>query len=269
MYDERFTGYTITTEPVCEPVTVADLRTHLRLDTTDQDDMLAGIIAACRKFAEDYQHRTIITTSYQQYLENWPCVIEPVRPPLISVESVKYIDTAGTEQTLAADQYRVDTASAPGRITRAYSVTYPTLQGVSNQVEINFTAGYGKQDGELTAAHSGAVTSITADGFTTAPSATGVLYLVNAAGQYESVSYTAAHGDSGTYTFIVSATLAYSYAEDDVVQAHKVPYTTRLAILALAATMYEQAESEIIGVSVAPNKVATNLLNSEKLTEVR
>lgn len=76
---------------------------------------------------------------------------------------------------------------------------------------------YHYYEGALTAAKSGAVVVITADGFSS-PSvySTGVLYLRNAARQSETVSYTSYSLSNGVYTFVVSKTLTYSYANDDI-----------------------------------------------------
>ena len=72
-------------------------------------------------------------------------------------------------------------------------------------------------EGALTAGKSGAVVAITADGFTSPDIYTsGTLYLINAAGEAETVAYTAYTLADGVYTFTVSDTLTYTYANNDV-----------------------------------------------------
>jgi hypothetical protein len=71
-------------------------------------------------------------------------------------------------------------------------------------------------EGALTAAKSGAVVTITADGFSGEDVYdTGTLYLRNAARQSETVAYTSYSLANGIYTFTVSKTLSYSYANND------------------------------------------------------
>ncbi len=70
-------------------------------------------------------------------------VIELPFPPLQSVESVKYIDGAGVEQTLTDDQYVVDTGTYEGRIRRVYGVVWPFARLEDYAVRITFTAGFG------------------------------------------------------------------------------------------------------------------------------
>ena len=65
------------------------------------------------------------------------------RPPLSSVTSLKYIDTAGTQQTWSSANYIVDTSCEPGKIRLAYDVSWPDIREQYNGVEIIFVAGYG------------------------------------------------------------------------------------------------------------------------------
>lgn len=74
-------------------------------------------------------------------------------------------------------------------------------------------------DGALTAGFSGAVTSITADGFATTPPSAGVLKLTNGSSETEDVAYSSYTESGGVYTFVVSATLTYVYLDNDTCQA--------------------------------------------------
>jgi len=73
-------------------------------------------------------------------------------------------------------------------------------------------------DGALTAGKTGAIVAITADGFASAPAASGNLLLTNAAGESEVVPYTSWTLAGSVYTFVVSVTLTYTYVNDDVCQ---------------------------------------------------
>jgi hypothetical protein len=64
-------------------------------------------------------------------------------PPLRSVDSIKYIDQYGVQQTLTTDQYLVDSVTEPPRVTPAFSVSWPATQNRMNAVEVAFTCGYG------------------------------------------------------------------------------------------------------------------------------
>jgi hypothetical protein len=64
------------------------------------------------------------------------------RGPVITVDSIQYIDGTGTPQTLDPTLYFVDNMSEPCRILPAYGRGWPATQWVPNAVTIKFTAGY-------------------------------------------------------------------------------------------------------------------------------
>lgn len=74
------------------------------------------------------------------------------------------------------------------------------------------------QEGALTAGHTGMVTEITADGFSSEPDATGQLILKNGDDEWEAVNYESYTEVGGVYTFVPvggSVVLTYSYLEND------------------------------------------------------
>ena len=91
-------------------------------------------------------------------------------------------------------------------------------------------------DGALTAGFSGAVTAITANGFTSTPPAAGVLTLTNGAGETESVSYSEWSLNAGTYTFTVSATLTYIYLTADDCDAENTAPCVRTLNASITST---------------------------------
>jgi hypothetical protein len=93
--------------------------------------------------------------------------------------------------------------------------------GVSDTIALFVNNTWDKiQDeaGLLTVAKSGAVTEIKANTLTEDPPTSGRLKLINATGQYEKVEYTSWTEAAGTYTFVVSTTLTYSYQIGDSCQ---------------------------------------------------
>jgi len=72
--------------------------------------------------------------------------INIARPPFGSVTSIVYIDSNGDSQTLAATEYRVDSAPLIARISVAKDKSWPTTYGVTADVTITHTAGYAAGD---------------------------------------------------------------------------------------------------------------------------
>lgn len=82
-------------------------------------------------------------------------------PPLVSVDSITYIDQAGNPQTLAAGtDFQVDPFSEPAIIQPLpNALLWPlTMRGVKNAVKILYTAGYETDSSERIAGESVATT---------------------------------------------------------------------------------------------------------------
>lgn len=157
------------TEPGDElPITLADAKVHLREDLADNanDAYIKALILVARAAAEDRTGRTLVTTTWQLTLDDWCTrpvrtghlapsdvaryggrprmdVIELARSPLQSVVSIKYIDVAGVQQTLAPAAYLVDNTSEPGRVVPAPGLAWPAIRFQPSAIQIQFKAGYG------------------------------------------------------------------------------------------------------------------------------
>lgn len=109
---------------------------------TTGDPLLNMLITAARQHAETYLKRALITQTVDLHLDCFPCWTIKL-PPLQSVTAITYFDSNGVEQTLAADQYLVDSTTLPARITPAYGLVWPSTQYRNNAVKVRFVAGYG------------------------------------------------------------------------------------------------------------------------------
>jgi len=135
------------TGPDAEPLSVTMTKKHLRVEGTEDDDYISNLIIAAREDREAYTGRQFITATWEWNLDSFrSAVLEVPNPPLIAVNSIKYIDTDGIQQTWAASKYDVDAVSQPGRITPAFGESYPVTRDVMNAVVINYDAGYGIAD---------------------------------------------------------------------------------------------------------------------------
>ena len=127
-----------------EPLTVAELQAHLRVETDDDKTLIESLGKAAREYCERATGRTLLTKTLKWYADCWPVdgVIRLPAPPLQSVSTVKYYDTDDTLATLSSALYLVDTASEPGRITTVDEEIWPATAIRTNAVEVTYQAGY-------------------------------------------------------------------------------------------------------------------------------
>ena len=117
---------------------------------TTEDPLLRMLIAAARAAAETELHRSLVTQTLDLYLDAFPVIENPrleigqiLLPPIQSVVGITYVDLAGVNQTLPADQYLVDANSQPARIAPAWGYCWPPTRTQANAVKARFVAGYG------------------------------------------------------------------------------------------------------------------------------
>jgi uncharacterized phiE125 gp8 family phage protein len=144
----------VVTPPTTEPVTIAEakLSPSFRVSVSGDDAQIGSLITAARELGEAITKRAFMPTTFEYVLDEFPYSRGWLRqssfeialpcPPLISVTSIKHIDSNGVEQTLAPTEYVVDTNSEPGRVYLAYGKSWPSLRDTPNAIRIRYVAGY-------------------------------------------------------------------------------------------------------------------------------
>ena len=141
--------------PTSHPVTLEDVRGHVRNASTKENPFIESIlIPAATMYAEAVQKRQLMPATWRLTLDRFPAWgLSLPTPPLLSIEEVAYVDTAGASQVLASSEYQVDTDAEPGRLAPAYGKTWPSTRGETlGAVKIKFKAGYGTTDAAARAA---------------------------------------------------------------------------------------------------------------------
>jgi uncharacterized phiE125 gp8 family phage protein len=128
-----------------EPVTVAELRTHLRITSTEQDTMLLALIKTARLWAEDFLRFQIVSATWEKYFDAFPLSGREIwlqKSPVSAVTYIHYLNSSGVETTWSSDEWTADYNSTPCRVYEKYGYTYPTPQATQNSVWVRFVAGY-------------------------------------------------------------------------------------------------------------------------------
>jgi len=143
MSDWTGTGSAAATE---EPLSLADVKLHLRVDDDTEDELINSLITTAREYCEGFQRRAYLTQTQELWLDSFPSAgyIKLSLPPLQSVTHIKYYGTDDTEYTFTPDDYFVDIKNEPGRVSLGYGKTWPsTTLRPANGVNIEYVAGYG------------------------------------------------------------------------------------------------------------------------------
>jgi uncharacterized phiE125 gp8 family phage protein len=131
------------TPPATEPVSLAEARLHLKVDTTDDDTLISALISAVREQAEHRTGRALITQTLELVLDGFPEDIELPKPPALAITSISYYDSNGALQVLDSADYSLDSDSEPAWLVPAYGLSWPATYNMPNAVRVRYTAGYG------------------------------------------------------------------------------------------------------------------------------
>ena len=154
------------TAPDDEPFNLAELKAHLRVTATAEDDLIHALATAARQRVEEEIKRALITQTWDYKFDwfepptstgNSPLVvnkariIELPRPPLQSVSYVTYLnsdqstiylyDAVGSPTVTSS--LVVDSTSSPGRIIPSSQAAWPTAYDQINAITVRYVAGYG------------------------------------------------------------------------------------------------------------------------------
>lgn len=118
----------ITTPAAAEPVTLEEAKAHLRVDGSDEDALIEGVIAAARAHVEAYCAVPFATQTIEAKCDGFADFSRLPVAPVQSVGAITYLDTAGAPQTLSADVYELRADGLEASIVLKYGQTWPAVQ---------------------------------------------------------------------------------------------------------------------------------------------
>lgn len=153
----------VVTPTASEPVTLAELKLAAHITHTTEDTFLSDtIVAAVERYQFDTRRQLMEATfdwflpffsshtfvSSHLHLNQSVTILnersfEIPLPPLRSIVSVKFFDTAGVQQTVPASEYGTKTSSEPGRIYNLPNEEWPDIEDdrIEDAVVIRYVAG--------------------------------------------------------------------------------------------------------------------------------
>jgi uncharacterized phiE125 gp8 family phage protein len=143
----------MTSSPAIEPVTLAEAKLHLRVDSATEDALISSLILTSRLHVETALDLALITQSWSYFIDRWPAdpvITLPVRP-VQSITAIRLYADDGTYETIAPARYTLDGASTPARLIRRDASTFQKPKRIANGIEIAFTAGYGNTAADVPA----------------------------------------------------------------------------------------------------------------------
>jgi len=126
-------------------VELAEVKAYIRMhDGTAEDDEVEDCIKSATDYCEGKANRSFLTSTWQVVAPSFFADEIRLSVDTLSVTSVIYTDTNGTDQTAEASTYLADTDSFVGTVRPLFNASWPdTRPSTPNAVRITYTAGYG------------------------------------------------------------------------------------------------------------------------------
>lgn len=133
-----------TSAPSATPVSLAELKVHLRVDSADEDDLIGALLDAATQHLDGWTGvlgRALVTQTWRQDYDGFgPCQRLPLGP-VASITSVTYYDAANASQTLATSVYELLTDELGAYVSLKANQVWPTTYSRSAAVSVTFVAG--------------------------------------------------------------------------------------------------------------------------------
>lgn len=126
-----------------EPISLERAKQHLRVVFSDEDEYIASLITAARCMAEERLNRTLVQRQLVATFSSWSERMRLLKPPIVSVDAVEYVDVDGAVQTFDGFD------SIGSHVSLAYGVSAPAMRYRADAVRVTYTAGY--PEGEVPA----------------------------------------------------------------------------------------------------------------------
>jgi uncharacterized phiE125 gp8 family phage protein len=129
--------------PAIEPIAVADAKKWLKLETSEDDDVIGALITAARLMVEAQTRRMLITQTWRLIYDCWPNgrLAKIPLAPFQSLTGMRVYDANGTAQAVSASLYYVDAAADAARII--FGAPPPNPGRHDAGIEIDIVVGYG------------------------------------------------------------------------------------------------------------------------------
>lgn len=129
--------------PDMPPVSLAQIKQHLRIDHNEDDEYLSGLADAARLHIEAVSGHFLITRTVRQYVEELPNSRSVVLNawPIQAIEKIMGYDLDGNPKTLTLDQYKLDNRFDPATLSFSQTLSFGSFK---NGIEVDFVAGYGE-----------------------------------------------------------------------------------------------------------------------------
>jgi uncharacterized phiE125 gp8 family phage protein len=132
-----------TVAPSIIPVLAAEAKANWRVDHSDEDDVITGLLEAATEHIESVLGYALITQTWRQDFAAFDDKLRLDVGNLIAVSSITYYDGEGASQTLADTVYTALTDESGPYVALKPDQSWPATAERADAVRVTWTAGFG------------------------------------------------------------------------------------------------------------------------------
>lgn len=138
----------LNTAPSGQVVTTAEMKTHARIDHSDEDTLYEDLLSTAVEEVESYTWLKLLEQKWDQYFDAWkdPLVLDFGPLSGLSIDEITYTDEAGDSQTLDTSIYELGEVDEVPVVRRKYNQDWPTVRAHQDVIKVTYTVGYGTAD---------------------------------------------------------------------------------------------------------------------------
>lgn len=131
--------------PAEEPVSLAQMKAHLRVEDEAEDGLIEALIVAARVHVESLTSRALLAQTWRVVLDGWPAsgAIRLPVSPMITLTEIRGYDADGGEHQIGTAQFLSDGQASPARLICPATVEGAPVLRERMGIEIDYVAGFG------------------------------------------------------------------------------------------------------------------------------
>lgn len=136
-------GVTVVQKPEQKPVSIPQLKQWLWIEHADDDALLGPMLdgAIAKIDGPSGIGYAMMRQTWRKSMDAFPpCILLP-GAPVKGIATVRYLDSAGVEQSLPDTAYRLDEDAEPARLVPAPGMTWPATLRTIGAVKVDYLLG--------------------------------------------------------------------------------------------------------------------------------
>ena len=133
------------TAPTVEPISIAEYKEHMRIEHSDDDALIAGLINVATNYLDvtGMLGKAMITQTWCEYVDFHATTVHLSITPVQSVTSIQYYDVNNVLQTDTLSNYYIIGTKGYKTIYPKSGFSWPVTFKRDDAIKITYVVGYG------------------------------------------------------------------------------------------------------------------------------